>query len=85
MVRRFCDVEEKVFDPDGMNKQITFRDRPLRALLNLQPLESDVHVGVAGDVEEAELLDPRGLLAGVDSEGKAVFGVAGILFEQPVL
>ncbi len=74
-----------MFDPDGMNKQITFRDRPLRALLNLQPLEGDVHVGVAGDVEEAELFDPGGLLAGVDSEGKAVLGIAGVLFKQTVL
>ncbi len=62
------DVEEEVFDPDRMNEQITFRDRSLRALLHLQPLEGDVDVGVAGHVEEAELFHPGRLLASVDPE-----------------
>ena len=82
---RFRDVEEKMFDPDRMNEQITFRDRPLRALLDLQPLEGDVHVGVAGDVKETKLLDAGRLLPRVDPEGEAVLGVARILLKQPVL
>ncbi len=37
-MRRLCDVEEKVFDADRVNEQISFRNRPLGTFLYLQPL-----------------------------------------------
>jgi hypothetical protein len=38
MMRRLCDVEEKVFDANRVDEQISFRNCPLGTFLYLQPL-----------------------------------------------
>jgi hypothetical protein len=58
MMRRFCHIEEKMFYSHRVNVEISFRDCSLRTFFNFQSFEGDVHIRVAGNVEETKFFDP---------------------------
>lgn len=64
-MRRFCHIEEKMFYSYRVNVEISFGDCSLRSFLNFQSFEGDVHIRVAGNVEETEFFDPWRLLLSV--------------------